>query len=132
MRAASIICAGVAIVVCAWFAVGSRQAIDTSRAGAIANHGKHATLAQERAVSSLVRGARFLNPDKEPDILLGQTEVEHGDFARARRLLAGITRSEPQNVEGWLWLAHAAAGDPLVLNTAFRHILQLEPRTPPQ
>ena len=132
MRGASIICAAVAVVVCAWFALGARQAIDTSRAAAIANRGNHATAAQEREVSSLVRAARFLNPDQEPDILLGQTEVEHGDFARASRLLSRVTRGEPQNIEGWVWLAHASAGDPSLLYRAVLHVRQLEPHSPAQ
>jgi hypothetical protein len=132
MRTASIICFAVALIVCAWFGLGVRQAINTSRAAAIANQGNHLTAAQERKVTSLVGDARLLNPDKEPDILIGQAEVEHGDFARARRLLDGVTRSEPQNLEGWLWLAHSAAGDPALLYTAVLHVRRLEPHSPLQ
>ena len=74
MRAARWICAALAIVACAWFVFGIRQAIDTSRATTIANQGNHATAAQEREVRSLVDGARLLNPDRQPAVLLGQTE----------------------------------------------------------
>lgn len=120
----------VAVGVSAWFALDVHQAIDTSRAAAIADRGNHATAAQERQVDSLVGAARLLNPDKEPDVLLGQVEVEHGDFARARRLLAAVTRSEPENLEGWLWLAHAAASNSPLFRFALRHVSQLEPRLP--
>jgi|GraSoiStandDraft_45_1057281.scaffolds.fasta_scaffold941501_1 hypothetical protein len=125
------ICAAMAIVACAWFVVGIRQAIDTSRASAIANQGNHATVAQEREVRSLVRGARLLNPDRQPDVLLGQVEAEHGDRVSARRLLEAVTRSEPQNVTAWLWLTKAAAGDNRLFYLAAFQVRQLEPRFPP-
>jgi hypothetical protein len=123
-------CAGVAVVVCAWFALGARQAIDTSRARAIADRGSHATAGQERQVASLVHAARLLNPDKQPDVLLGQTEVEHGDFSRAVRVLKPVTRGEPQNIQGWIWLAHAAPDDPTLYNVAIFRAHELEPRQP--
>jgi hypothetical protein len=127
VRAVRFICAAAAFVVCGWFALGARQAIDTQRATAIVSGKQHISLAQERAVSSLVRAARLLNPDKEPDILLAKAEVEHHDYARARRRLEAVVRSEPQNAEAWLWLV--PAGGPDVLNAA-RHVRELEPRSP--
>jgi hypothetical protein len=130
VRAVSLICAAVAVLVCAWFAFGIRQAIDTSRATAIANQGNHATAAQVHQVSSLARSARFLNPDKQPDVLLGQTEVEHGDLAAARRVLERVTRSEPQNLAAWLWLGRASRDDLVTFYTAAIHIRRLEPRMP--
>jgi hypothetical protein len=127
MRAASIVCLAVAVVVCAWFALGARQAIETSRASSIANHGIHATAAQEHTVASLVRAARFLNPDKEPDILLGQTQIEHGDFARGRRVLLAVTRSEPQNVLAWVWVAHSGGPG---FRTGLERVRMLDPLVP--
>jgi hypothetical protein len=130
VRAASAICAAVALVACAWFALGARQAIDTQRATAIVSQGRMATIAQERKVSSLVHAARFLNPDREPDVLLGAVEFKRGDSAQARRLLESVTRSEPQNLEAWLWLGRAWGGDVAVFQEALRHIRELEPRLP--
>jgi hypothetical protein len=124
------ICAALALVACAWFAFGIRQAIDTSRATAIANQSNHATAAQVHQVSSLAHDARLLNPDMQPDVLLGQTEAEHGDFAAARRVLVPVTRSEPQNLAAWLWLAKASLGDPVTFYVASFHWRQLEPLTP--
>lgn len=132
MRSASIICAAVAVAVCCWFALGARQAIETSRARVIANHGNGVTTAQEREVNSLVHAARLLNPDKEPEILLGEVVTEHGDFARARRILEAVTHAEPQNLEGWLWLAHASGSISAVFNSALMHIRLLEPKSPLQ
>lgn len=93
----------------------------------IAHQRNHATAAQERRVSSLVHSAQLLNPDEQPRVLLGQVETEHGEFARAERVLVGVTRSEPQNLEGWVWLAHASGSDRPVFNSALRHVHRLEP-----
>jgi predicted Zn-dependent protease len=131
MKAARWICAALALVACAWFAFGIRQAIDTSRATAIANRGNHVTATQVHQVSSLAAGARLLNPDKQPDVLLGQTEFEHGDSAAARGVLEPVTRSEPQNVTAWLWLARASHGDAATFYEAALRVQQLEPRFPP-
>jgi len=130
MRAARWICAALALVVCAWFALGIRQAVNTSRASAIANQGSYLTAAQVRRVSSLADSARLLNPDKEPDVLLGQAEVEHGDFQRARRVLQRVTRSEPRNIEAWVWITKASGSDPVLFYAALIHVRELEPRSP--
>ena len=116
------------MVVTAWFGLGVRQAIDTSRATAIVDRGAPASGAEVRRVSSLVRAARSLNPDRQLDVILGQVEVEHGDYARARRLLRQVTRREPQNLDAWVWLGHASAGDPAGLADALAHVRQLDPR----
>jgi hypothetical protein len=130
MRYARIACVLAALVVSAWFALGVRQAIDTSRAAAIANETAHPTAAQVRTVASLARHARFLNPDKEPDVLLGQAEAEAGQLRRARAVLEGVTRSEPQNIEAWAWLARSAGPDLPLLFRAVARLHALEPRRP--
>jgi predicted Zn-dependent protease len=127
MRAARWICAAVSLLVCAWFALGARQAIDTSRAMAIADRGNTATAAEEREVSSLVHDARALNPDQQPLITLGQVEIEHGDDASAVRVLEPITRSEPQNALAWQTLATAAGDNPALLSKALSHLRVLVP-----
>jgi len=116
VRAASLVCGVVALIVCAWFALGARQAIDTQRASAIASAGITATAAQ------------VLNPDKLPDVLLGRVELEHRDYARARRVLESVVRSEPQDIQAWLWLAGAWAGHPALALRALRQLHRLDPR----
>ena len=130
MKATRWICAAVALVACAWFVLGIRQAVNTSRAAAIANRGGHLTAAQVRRVSSLVHSATLLNPDKQPDVLLGQAEVQRGDLKRARRVLQPITRSEPQNIGAWIWLSRASADSPVLFYVAAFHVHLLEPRVP--
>jgi hypothetical protein len=120
----------VAVVVSAWFALGARQAIDTQRAAAIASRGNAATTAQEREVASLVRAARELNPDKQPDVLLGEVEVEHHDYARARRVLEAVTRLEPQSVAAWVWLVQASRDEPRLFLHGLHQLHVLEPRLP--
>ncbi len=129
MRALTLLGAAAALVISVWFALGARQAIDTSRATAIASESNRATAAQEREVASLERGARLLNPDKEPEVLLGEVEVEHGDTAAARTVLRPVTRSEPENFEAWLWLAHASGG--AEFGNALAHVKLLDPFGPP-
>ena len=130
MRAASLLLGVVAIVVCGWFALGARQAIDTQRATAIASRGLTASAAQVREVRSLVHGARVLNPDKQLDVLLGRVEIEHRDLAQARRVLEPVTRSEPQNIEAWVLLAAASGSQPSLLREALLRVHELEPRVP--
>jgi Flp pilus assembly protein TadD len=130
MRFASWLLGAVALVACAWFALGARQAIDTQRATAIAVRGKTASVAELRKVRSLVHGAGLLNPDSEPDLLLARVEIEHGDLAQARSAFKALTRSEPQNIEAWALLAAASGSQPSLLRLALRHVHDLEPRVP--
>ena len=130
MRATSVLCAAVALVLGAWFALGARQAIDTQRASAIASAGTTATAAQVREVRSLVRGARFVNPDRQPEVLLGQIEVERHHYARARAVLEPVIRSEPENLQAWLFLAETADKNHELLRQALKHLHRLEPRVP--
>lgn len=100
-----------AVVVCAWFALGIRQTRDTARATAIiasaasANGPSAAQASQER---SLLRAAGTLNPDKQLDVLRGQLALLRNDNRGAARILQGVVAQEPLNVEAWVYLARAA------------------------
>jgi hypothetical protein len=132
VRPASPLCAALALVVCAWFALGARQAVDTQRANAIVSQGSTASAAQVRRVASLVHAARFLNPDEQPNVLLGQIEIERGDLKRARRILGAVTKGEPQNVQGWRWLAVSSGAYDALYYSAGLHIRELAPPVPAQ
>jgi predicted Zn-dependent protease len=129
-RVGWISCFVVALVVCGWFALGARQAIDTSRAIAIIDHSSHVTAAQERRVRALVDGARPLNPDRQLDVILGQVAAERRDYSEARRVLEAVTRAEPQNIGAWVALAQAAGHDRSLFGRALAHVAVLEPRRP--
>jgi thioredoxin-like negative regulator of GroEL len=128
VRAAFVV---LSLLACVWFSIAIRQAHDTARASAIVSDGAPTGARQEREVSSLVDAARLLNPDKEIDVLLGEAEIEHGDYLRARHVLEAVTRSEPENIEAWLWLAHSATNDRSLLFIALLHVRQLDPPISP-
>jgi predicted Zn-dependent protease len=129
-RVTSLICAVLALVVCAWFALGASQAINTSRASAIVSGASRLSSAEARRALALLHDAGTLNPDRNVDILRGQAYLASGNAKVARRVLSAVTREEPQNVEGWLWLAHASGTNAALLTSSLVHVRQLEPRLP--
>jgi predicted Zn-dependent protease len=130
-RAASIVCAVLAIIVCAWFALGIRQARDTNRAQSIVTSARTISPAQAERATSLLQSARTLNPDREVDILEAQADVERGALEAARHILLAVTRAEPENIEGWAWLARASSNDPKLFLLALARARKLEPIVPP-
>ena len=97
-----------AVVVCAWFVLGIRQAHDTARATAIIASANTPSAAQAAHVRSLLRAAGTLNPDLQLDVIRGQLALFRGDNADATRILESVVRREPLNVEAWVYLARAA------------------------
>lgn len=130
VRVTSLICAVLALVVCAWFALGARQAINTSRASAIVSGASKLSSAEASRTLALLHDAGTLNPDRNVDILRGQAYLASGNAQVARRVLSAVTREEPQNVEGWLWLAHASGTNAALFTSSLVHVRQLEPRLP--
>lgn len=120
---------GVALVACAWYVIGIRQARDTADAtGVIAAHGSARQLAHAR---SLLDSASFLNPDEQVQILRGRLAIEQGHTQQAQRILTSVTRAEPMNLEGWIWLTGAALGNPPLAHAALAHIYRLDPLAAP-
>jgi len=119
-----------AVVVCAWFVVGIRQARDTTRASAIINANGSIPAARAALASSELKAAGWLNPDREVDILRGQLASYRGDVAGAVSILGQVTRDEPMNLQAWAALAAAALNDnryrPVFL-TAIRTVARLHP-----
>jgi hypothetical protein len=127
MRALRILPLLGALFVCAWFALGIRQAHDTQQAMTIVGVQPHASAAQARRVNSLLSAAGLLNPDQEVNVLRGQIALERGDARRARAILLAVTRREPRDLQGWLWLLHAAGGLQPYFNEAGTHLRELDP-----
>jgi hypothetical protein len=119
-----------ALVACAWFALGIRQAIAQSRAEAIIAADPHATAAQARRAQQLLSVAAALNPDRQIDLDRVQILLERNQLRAARRTALAVTRAEPQNIEAWVWLAHTAAGDPALFAAALKQVAALEPLRP--
>lgn len=130
MRVARIVIGLVAIVACAWFVVGIRQAHDTASATSLISSGRLTSDVQYKRALALLRGARALNPDQEVNILRGEATFEHGDPQAAQRILRAVTRSEPRNIEAWLALAKASNGNRQLFFGALTRVRELEPILP--
>jgi hypothetical protein len=92
----------VALVLAAWFALGTRQAHGTSRATA-ALAGRGPLSAKEFVhVTALLDGASTLNPDRQVDVLHAQAVGRHGNPRQAEQLLHRVVGDEPQNLQAWI------------------------------
>lgn len=121
----------VALVVCAWFALSARQAVNTNRAAALVGSGS-LTASQAQHADSLLSAAGTLNPDLTPDILRGQLALQRGEYQTALADLESVTRREPLNLGAWSALAYTAAraGERGTLIRAAHHISILFPKLP--
>jgi predicted Zn-dependent protease len=117
-----------AVAACAWFVLGIRQAQETDQAAAIVAQRPTAPAAKLREAASLLRSAGFLNPGVQVDILRGQLAILQQRPRLAVQILRGATRSEPMNLEAWIWLAGASLIDPPQAKIALAHIHALDPR----
>jgi hypothetical protein len=116
-----------ALVVCAWFALGIRQADDVDAATAIITARAPLTPGQAGHARALLRQAGKLNPDTNVDLLASQLALREGVASRARAIARDVTRSEPQNIQAWLAYGIASAHDPLGFALALRHLNTLAP-----
>lgn len=116
-----------AVVACAWFAVGIRQAHDITRATSIVTGPKLPTPAQARHAQSLLNSAAWLYPGTEVDVLSGRLAIEQGRRVQAQRILRSVTDTEPLNLDGWYWLAGARPNHKLA-ESALGHVILLDPR----
>jgi hypothetical protein len=101
----------VAVAACAWFVLGARQAHDVDQATNVVT-AANPTAAQLRSAAAQLRSAAFLNPDRTVDILQARVAILQHRLPRARRILSGVTRAEPQNLEAWIWFTGANLGRP--------------------
>ena len=101
----------VAVAACAWFVVGARQAHDVDQATNVVAAG-NPTARQLNAAAAQLRAAAFMNPDRTVDILQARVAILQHQLPRARRILTAVTRTEPQNLEAWIWFTGANLGRP--------------------
>jgi hypothetical protein len=127
MRVTRILVLVFAVVASAWFVLGIRQNAEIDRAASILTHSGRPTAAQLRDATSLLHSARLLNPDAEVNILRGRVAIEELAFPRARRILEGVVRDEPMNLEAWIWLGGASLTDKPEAQFAYSHWAQLDP-----
>lgn len=119
-----------AVLTCAWFVLGARQAMDTQRATSLIAGGQRLTTEQAQRARSLLRSAAALNPDLTIDLLRGQLAADQGQIAVAEKISGSVARREPLNLAAWAQLAYQAAraGDRPTLELAARHISELYPK----
>ena len=118
---------GLAVVACAWFAVGIRQAHDIDQATSIITGAKLPTPAQAEHAQSLLNSADWLYPGTEVDILKGRVAIEKGQRPLAERIERSVTQTEPMNLNGWVWLANSYTSPKFSL-PAVAHVLALDPK----
>lgn len=116
-----------AVVACAWFALGARQAHDLSAAQAIIQNSANLTPAQAAHARSLLAAARTLNPDRTVTMTRAQVDLQLRRLSPAFHELTGVVHAEPENVEAWLLLSEASFGRP-TLASAVAKIAQLDPQ----
>lgn len=117
----------VALAVCGWFVVGTRQAHDLAAATSIVDAGRGAGPDRLAAAAADLHSAAFLDPDQEVNILRGRLAIARGQVPLARRILTGVTRSEPMNLEAWIWFTGASLGSPREGRIGTARIAQLDP-----
>lgn len=98
----------VAIVACAWFVLGVRQAHEIAGATAIVSSAAHLSASQAARADSLLSDAGTLNPDTQVQLLRAQVALERGNRGRALALVRRVNSLEPDNIAGWLALERAA------------------------
>ncbi|MGH2915454.1 MAG: hypothetical protein ACRDMX_10740 [Solirubrobacteraceae bacterium] len=101
-----------ALLVCAWFALGTRQSLDTDAASAIVSQSGRLSAAQARRAADLLAAAGQLNPDRGLDLTRSQLAVREGDRARGRAIALAVARAEPQSIQAGLTYGNASGDDP--------------------
>jgi hypothetical protein len=113
------------IAVCAWFAVGIRQAHDTAAASAILSGGSRLSPAGAARASSLLDGAALLSPDRQVGLLRAELAAERGQRALAQRLALRVAHAEPRNSQAWLLLS--SIGTPYEAAVAVQRLAKIAP-----
>ena len=117
-----------ALVVCAWFALGIRHASHTESARSIVAHQPLPDRARLAEAGAMLRTAGQLNPDAEVDVLRARLALDLRDPRGAERILAGVVRHEPENLEAWTGLALVARRiDPATYRRAAAAVRRLAP-----
>ncbi|HSO98715.1 MAG TPA: hypothetical protein VLP43_07165 [Solirubrobacteraceae bacterium] len=115
-----------AILLCAWFALGATEAHDLSRATAIVGNSGSLSAGQAAQVEALLSSASTLNPDRTVNLLRGMVALDRGQRRRAIRIFEQVTRNEPMNLDAWVHLAHAALGNNALVQHAVVQIGMLD------
>ena len=121
-----------AVAAIAWLAAGlaaTRAQDELSRLVAVTEDPTAARIAR---AADLRRDAERWAPGRRASLLEATMRLNGGDAEGAVRLLGDVVRDEPENGEGWLLLARAAAErDPALADRAMARVRVLAPEVPP-
>lgn len=128
MLAARVTLVALAVVVCAWFALGIEQSHDQSRAVALMAEPGRTSSSQTAHILHLLGRAATLNPDRQIDLLRAQADLRAGNDTSALRTAQAVVRAEPQNATAWVVLSYAAGpSDPALARLAHERVRELAP-----
>ena len=117
----------VAVIVAAWFVIGVRQAHGINGATAIVAGSSTLNASEVRRADALLNETKLLNPDQQVRILRGAVSLRGGDPVAAQRIFQSITRTEPKNLDAWLWLARSSGRNRQLFTRALDQVRRLEP-----
>jgi hypothetical protein len=119
MRALRALAATGAVAMCAFFAIGIRQATSVNAVNALLGTGHGLSSAQQRSAASELKSAKFGYPGQDVRILAAQVAIQERRYTRAESIAESINRAEPENLQGWIQLAAAGLNVP-DLHAAYR------------
>jgi hypothetical protein len=111
VRVARIAVLVLALLCCAWFVLGARQAHLVDQATAIVGPGHRLSSQQARHAADLLDAAGTLNPDLQVDVLRGELAIDQGHLAEARQILHDVIVREPKNLAAFQQAARASVDD---------------------
>jgi hypothetical protein len=120
----------VAVVACAWFAIGARQSHEVSAATELLNNASTERVAVvQRRAQSMLDAAAFLYPGTDVTLLRAQLAENERDYLHAKRLLGQAAAAEPDNIAVWLAYLKLGLLDPSVSNrkVVFGRMHNLDP-----
>jgi hypothetical protein len=116
-----------ALIVAAWFYLGTRQTSNLAGANAIANSSdQHLSRARADRALSLLHSAGLLNPDRTIDLDRSRVALKTGHMRRAYRLARAVADAEPQNAVAWEYVFQST-NDPTIRHRVEARIDRLVP-----
>jgi hypothetical protein len=111
MRPGRLVASAIAVLICIGFLVGARQAHEAAGLTAVIVKGELSSHSQQTSAASMLRAARFGYPGQDVPILAARVALVEHRYSHAAAIARGVTRAEPDNLEGWILLAGALLGD---------------------
>jgi predicted Zn-dependent protease len=130
VRIVSLLTLALAVVACAWFALGIRQAHEIAEATKLVSQAGALSSSESAHVASLLRAAGQLDPDSAVDVLRARLAIRENKPRSAKRITEDVVGSEPMNLLAWNVLATVSGDDARTERVALEHIAQLHPHVP--